>query len=1229
MPSAPTSPGRVWLLVLAAVSIALLTILSAGLLMEQRQAALDRAKSQVQREVQRLAAELDQSLRLAQASITVADGAPASADLLMDHAPLVQALNLPFELRRLTPEERDPGLPARRWRADLPRQVDGRWYLPLRWQQDGHSGGLVFEAWMAREALLARFASEGLPGDSSMSLFRIEDDGATTVLARHPLVESEQGKTIRGHLATAVAAKPSGVFQATAAIDGVQRIVGYQRLEEPAQQLMIVYALGTQGVLAGWGSVLPWAVVLTLLVAFAMAWGAWRLDRSIRDLRQSEQHFQTLTGHLPDVVIRYDRSLRILYANQAIEAANGLKAEAVLGCSITDIGAPPELAQRWSNYIEQVFRTGQSETLHFFYPGPNGERHWESYATLEPSLPGKAPTVLVVSRDITERHLAQARLLAAQHLFETVFQAAPEAMSLSDWSTGQLLLVNDAFCELFGRTREALVGRTSTELGLWSASHRRADMLDALASGGRVRGAEGSSIRPDGQEIHVRYSAERVEVDGQARLLLLFRDVTQLEQEQRALARSELRFRLAASQGQVWEWDFSRNEFLPNHNFFVYLGYPPPTSDQTRALFFDLIHPEDLPKLRLVMRRFLKGEADYRLEFRARDAQGIYHWFDTRGSGLRDAQGRVTYMAGTTFDISDRKALEEAQRQILTQLETVANASPALFWSSGTDGHLDWFNQAWLDFTGRTLEQETGEGWHAGVHPDDLDPGRIIYEEAFENREPFQMQYRLRRHDGQYRWMLVHGKPRYDADNRFLGFIGSSLDVTERQEATRERERLSRFVLMLFRLASRFINLPVEQMDSAIDEALRDVGRFVQADRAYLFTYDWSAQTASNTHEWCADGVSAEIENLQCQPMNLVPDWIQSHRQGQRVQIDDALALTPGPLRDMLESQGVRSLTTIPLMTDQECLGFVGLDWVRDCHEWVDEEMTLLELFARMLVNTQLRARTEEKLHELTEQLEQKVAERTAQLQSSVQRLQTVNRELEAFTYSASHDLRTPLRGIEGFSALLLADHAQQLDAQGREYLQRIQRATLHMSQLITDLLAYARLEQVTQQMEPVNLQALLLAVVPPFQDLVAGRQGSIEQQVPAELMVMADRNGMTMVLRNLLDNALKFTPLDRAPRIRIEAHQEGAVVHLSVTDNGQGFDMKYHDRIFGMFQRLHRQDQIPGTGIGLALVHKAVERMGGSIRAESTPGCGSVFHLTVGAGTSAADTSQPAQRHT
>jgi PAS domain S-box-containing protein len=1321
------------LLTLSVVAIGLFLLLSVGLLVSQREAALERAGAQAQREVKRLAAEIEQSLRVARVQMDRLPHAspPPRTAASAGPEPLVQALNLPFDLRPIDPPGTQPqDLPASQWQPGLAREEAGQWVLPLIWRQPPDQGGRTWEVRLQRQALLNRLASEGMPERGSMSLFRIDDDGATTVLVRHPLIEREQGLKVMGHVATALQQSPNGVIRVVSVIDGVPRIVGYHRLTEGAERLAAVYALPIDGVLADWSAMLPAAMALTLLIACAMGYGAWRLHRSMRAVVRSEHHLQTLTDHMPDVVVRYDSACRVLYANPAIEAATGLRPESLLGRPISAVGASPDNQALWTACLQRVLASGQAETLYFSHRAHGGLRYWEAQARLEPAPTGEAPTVLVITRDITERHEAEVLRHSAQQLFETAFQAAPEAMSLSEWHSGRLLLVNDAFCELFGRSREQLIGQLSTGLGLWNSGAQRQSLIDALERGEKVRDAEGSSHRPDGQLIHVRYSAERVQRDGGDCLLLMFRDVTQLEREQRALMRSEQRFRLAASHGQVWERDFVRDLIQPSDEFFLNLGHPPPAQEHMKKAIAALIHPGDRPRLLEAARRYLKGESEFRVDYRALDAQGRVRWFDTRGSGLRDTMGRVTYMAGTTFEITDRKALEEAQRQTLKHLDTVANASAGLAWTVNDQKHPDWLNQAWLDFTGRDMATECETFWLEDLHPQDRERCERIFDESFAARRPYSMEYRLRRHDGEYRWVHEQAKPRYDADQRFIGYVGSCLDVTdlreaeatarerdatlkqvfdvlkdmlfvvdtgqrfvffqagsgdrlyrrpedflgrtisevmppplaanlqsalerartdglqeldysmelptgthhfnarlawlpggdqcmflvrdttEQQVARRERERLNDFVLLLFRLASRFINLPLQQMDLAIQDALGDLGRFVSADRAYLFDYDFQNRTSSNTHEWCAEGIASEQARLQTLPMTWDEGWVAAHLRGEMVYVPDVLTMPEGPLKDIVMSQGIRSLMTLPLTGQDTCLGYVGLDSVRNTHVYDDEEITLLKLFAQMLVNLQERSRAQAQLRELAAQLEQKVQERTQQLHKSVQRLQIVNRELESFTYSASHDLRTPLRGIEGFSALLLQEHAAQLDEQGREYLGRIQRATLHMSRLVSDLLAYSRLQQMTEQIEPVALAACVQEVTAPFRDELETRQGVLTVQMPDDLRVQADAKGLAIALRNLIDNALKFTPTGQAPLIRIEAQARGDRVLLSVSDQGIGFDMKHHERIFGMFQRLHRQDQIPGTGIGLALVLKAVERMGGQIRAESAPGQGARFEI-------------------
>lgn len=240
----------------------------------------------------------------------------------------------------------------------------------------------------------------------------------------------------------------------------------------------------------------------------------------------------------------------------------------------------------------------------------------------------------------------------------------------------------------------------------------------------------------------------------------------------------------------------------------------------------------------------------------------------------------------------------------------------------------------------------------------------------------------------------------------------------------------------------------------------------------------------------------------------------------------------------------------------------------------------------------------------LNAELEERVAVRTAELAA-------INKELETFSYSVSHDLKAPLRGIDGYSRLLLEDHLEQLDAEGRLFLANVRQGVAQMNELIEDLLAYSRIERRGLHGIPLDLARLVAQVLAEQcdEDLKA-RHGVVRLDLDEGLIVQADPEGLAIVLRNLLDNAVKFSRPDQRPEIDIHAKVMEKFIILTIRDHGIGFDMQFHDRIFEIFQRLQRAEDYPGTGVGLAMVRKAMLRMGGRVWAESAPGAGAAFHL-------------------
>ncbi|MGH9509605.1 MAG: sensor histidine kinase [Terriglobales bacterium] len=267
-----------------------------------------------------------------------------------------------------------------------------------------------------------------------------------------------------------------------------------------------------------------------------------------------------------------------------------------------------------------------------------------------------------------------------------------------------------------------------------------------------------------------------------------------------------------------------------------------------------------------------------------------------------------------------------------------------------------------------------------------------------------------------------------------------------------------------------------------------------------------------------------------------------------------------------------------------------------------DEVGLLIETFNQMLAQIEER---DTALQEARADLENRVAERTAELRAS-------NRELEAFSYSVSHDLRAPLRQVHGFAKVLGEGYGPQLDPQGQSYLGRIEEGAKQMGLLIDDLLNLARLGRRPLRREPTQLTALVEEVCQELVPEIEGRE--VEWRVQPLAAARCDRGLIKQVFANLLGNALKYTR--PCPRAVIEVGQQadnGEPV-IYIRDNGVGFNMKYADKLFGVFQRLHRSDEFEGTGVGLATVQRIVHKHGGRIWAEGELGKGATFSFTLGA---------------
>jgi PAS domain S-box-containing protein len=517
--------------------------------------------------------------------------------------------------------------------------------------------------------------------------------------------------------------------------------------------------------------------------------------------------------------------------------------------------------------------------------------------------------------------------------------------------------------------------------------------------------------------------------------------------------------------------------------------------------------------------------------------------------------------------VGNTHELEQSEERFQSQVR----ATSQILWTSTPAGRMEGFQTGWSTFTGRNVEEHQGFSWLSVIHPDDAQATRQAWNNAVAEKRPFFFEHRARRRDGIDRLFTVSALPTLNPDGSIREWVGVHIDITEHRQ--RQEERLAQEANF------RFL---ADAMPQIVWTARADGWRDYFNQR----WFDYTGTTLAATQGWTWRAL-------------LHPDDVERGTQmWQRSVAAGVFCEIEWRFRRASDATWRWHLARAVPLLDQRG---VVLKWFGTCTDIQDYKEAEAE---------NLR---------LTAELESKVQQRTAELENANLELRTSSRMLELsngvlqdFASVAAHDLQEPLRKVQAFGDRLRLGYGHALDEQGQNYLGRMLSAASRMQILIHDLLAFSRVTSLGQPFVWVNLATVTRDVLSDLEERISETKATIVTgDLPA---VEGDPLQLRQLLQNLIGNSLKFHRKGVPPVVRVHAAvagDSGQSFEISVEDNGIGFDEKYLDRIFSVFQRLHARAEYEGTGIGLAICRKIALRHGGAITAHSIPGQGATFVVT------------------
>jgi PAS domain S-box-containing protein len=938
--------------------------------------------------------------------------------------------------------------------------------------------------------------------------------------------------------------------------------------------------------------------------------GRAELASSHAALQEGEARMGGIVSSAMDAIISVDAAQRIVLFNVAAEKMFRCAATEALGGTLDRFLAPGS-REKHPQHVEDFGKTGgTSRSMHSLGElsglRADGEEFPIEASTSQLELAGQK-IYTVILRDITERKRAEeaSSLLAA--IVDSSFDAivGKDLHSIvTSWNAGAE--------RMFGYSADEMIGHSITRLLPPERQDDEEHILAQIRRGETVQHFETVRVKKDAGKIDVSVTVSPIKnttgaIIGASKVA---RDITYRKRAEETLRESEEQFRTMANSIPQLAWMARADGFIfwYNQRWHDYTGTTP---EQMDGWGWQSVHdPALLPTVLEKWREAIATGRPFEMEFPLRGADGRFRRFLTRVQPSRDAQGNVVQWFGTNTDVDELKRMEESLRDTQARLNSTLAAGSIGTWT------WDIVNDrlAADEFTARMFSVEANaaaKGMPAEVYlqvvkeEDRLGVADAL-ERAIHSRGKYDIEYRVRQKEGTLLWLQARGRVECDPSGHASYFHGAVIDITERKEAEEMIQRLNadleqRVIERTAQLEAANTELRDSRAElNSLFESLPGLYLVLTPDLEIVAASDAYLKATMTTREGIIGRALFDVfpDNPNDTGASAVSNMRASMARVLRTTSSDTMAIQRHDIRrpDGVFEERYWSPVNSPVFGADRKIRYIA-------HR-VEEVTDFVRRKASPLGST-------DELNARVQQMEAEIFKSSQSLQATIQQLESANKELEAFSYSVSHDLRAPLRAVNGFAAILLEEFGPHLPAEARRYLERINNGGKRMGELIDDLLAFSRLGRQPLGRRPMSMARM---VQDALDELIPQREGrKIDIRIGALPDCLGDPALVRQVWVNLLSNAIKYTRGRAVAEIEIGSTSWTGEDVYFVRDNGTGFDMKYADKLFGVFQRMHRTDEFEGTGVGLAIVHRIVQRHGGRVWAEAEQDRGATFHFTLG----------------